>query len=70
MKARYKVEGSAADGQTWTIEGNVSGELPDILTTAIHDSFGQLTGGKAVFGHPGLGCRGPYKVARFELVVL
>jgi hypothetical protein len=70
MKARFTVDGTAADGQTWFAEGSVTGEIPEIFTAAMRDAFGQLTQGRAKFGQPGVGCRGPYKLRKFELLVI
>lgn len=66
----FRISGTAADGQTWKTEGTVLGDFPACLNRAMHAAFEQLTGGKAVFGHPGLGCRGPYKISKFELTTL
>ena len=67
----YKAEGEAADGQTWITSGNVfteqEGNFHEVPMMAMEDSFLQLTKGKAVFGFPGLGCRGPYKIMRLLL---
>lgn len=63
----FVIEGTAADGQTWTCRGTVDSDYPDCLMDATRAGFQQLTGGKAVYGKPGVGCRGPYKINRFEL---
>lgn len=61
----YLVSGSASDGQTWEVRGEVRSEFSDAWTTAMRDAFDRLTDGKAVFGYPGMGgCRGPYDVHR------
>lgn len=67
MRHNYTVEGTAADGQTYTCAGEVQGDYPNCLHEAMVAAFRQLTGGKAVFGKPGVSCRGPYTIARFEL---
>lgn len=64
---RYVAEGTAADGQTWRTEGDIDASFPDCFDRAMVHSFQQLTQGKAAFGKQGVGCRGPYKVKRFEL---
>lgn len=68
---KYTMKGTAADGQSWSTNGEVSvdkpGEFANALAQAQMDSFMQLTNGKAVFGKPGLGCRGPYNIDRFTL---
>lgn len=66
---KYTVEGTGANGQTWKCEGHVPMDIPDpeCLTAVLRSSFNQLTGGKAIYGQPGVGCRGPYKFVRIEL---
>lgn len=64
MNKSYKFEmrGTAHDDQTWTTEGYVYCDFNDIFDRAMRSSFEQLTNGKAVFGKPGIGCRGPYDI--------
>lgn len=64
---RFTIEGTAGDGQSWTTSGPVSGDFPKVLEDAMYASFEQLTKGKAVYGRPGVGCRGPYKIRTFTL---
>lgn len=63
---RYTVEGRAAHGQTWHTEGDVTtaqeGAFPGAVLDALRLSFEDLTGGKAVYGQPGVGCSGPYTI--------
>jgi hypothetical protein len=65
---RWTVSGTAADGQTWETSGTVEsvqpGNFPDVCGVALQQSFMDLTRGRAVFGQPGVGCRGPYKITR------
>ncbi len=63
----YAIEGADATGNTWVTTGAVEGEFMDCLTSAFRDSFQQLTRGKAIYGKPGVGCRGPYTVTRYLL---
>lgn len=68
---RWQAWGTAADGQTWSVTGETrafAGRLVDVTETALRDAFDQLTHGRAVYGFPGVGCRGPYTVTRFEIV--
>jgi hypothetical protein len=70
---RYTINGTAAGGQTWETTGEIEalpGNLPDVLQLAMAESFMKLTRGEAVFGHPGVGCSGPYAVARFLVEAL
>lgn len=64
----YEVEGTAAGGQTWKTAGAVVGDdLTLMFHMAMRDSFNQLTQGKAVFGKPGVGCNGPYKISKVTM---
>jgi len=62
----YTIEGTAAGGQTWETDGTVDtigrGEFMKAVKEAMHRSFIKITNGDAVFGHPGLGCVGPYAI--------
>ena len=64
----YEISGGAARGQSWTTRGEVGITTPGAFNAAIgivmRASFDQLTNGEAVYGHPGLGCDGPYTVTR------
>lgn len=68
----YEIGGSAAEGQTWEAKGAVGvaseGDFIGAVASAVASSFKQLTEGKAVYGKPGVGCRGPYKVNALVLV--
>jgi hypothetical protein len=66
----YTMTGTAADGQTWKTRGELGvdpGDFPVLLGVAVQDTFVKLTQGKAVFGQPGVGCRGPYSIEGFTL---
>lgn len=70
MKYTYEVSGTAAGGQSWKTTGEIETEPGDFvlaLTQVMKLSFQQLTQGKAVFGNPGVGCRGPYSIKRYVL---
>jgi hypothetical protein len=70
---RYVVRGTAADGQTWEIAGTVMmlpGHFPMVCDTALRESFMKLTRGEAVFGSPGLGCRGPYDITKLTVELI
>lgn len=62
---KYTVEGSGGDGQTWKAEGALICEFHDTLQEAMRQAFEKLTSGRAVYGRPGIGCRGPYDIHRF-----
>lgn len=66
IKYTYTVEGKAADGQTWAVTGVVGvetrGEFHRVPEAALRDGFMKLTQGKAQYGSPGVGCKGPYSI--------
>lgn len=66
MKKHYKyvVSGTAIDGQTWEIRGKIECEFIKLHALIMKDTFSKLTGGKAIFGKPGVGCEGPYEINR------
>lgn len=71
IRYRYSVSGEAARGQTWSVAGIIEreqagmfGALPELV---MRETFLKLTEGQAVFGHPGLGCIGPYRVTDFTI---
>lgn len=73
MKNTYKFEihGKTGNGNTYTTTGEVSGNLGieyiEMMYSVFLQSFQQLTGGKAVFGNPGIGCQGPYSITHLFL---
>jgi hypothetical protein len=73
MRYRYEITGTATDAQTWTTTGEVetetdkAGDFPGVPHAALGKSFLQLTRGEAVYGHPGLGCNGPYGITRMMI---
>lgn len=70
---RYRLCGTASDGQTWKVSGAIElspGNFAAAFDEAMHDGFQQLTQGKAIYGKPGVGCRGPYKVTHFSIDAL
>jgi hypothetical protein len=72
MRYDYVITGTAANGQTWTTRGTVEAESASFLDTplmAMQESFESLTQGKAVYGQPGVGCRGPYQVTAMHIMV-
>lgn len=66
----YEVVYQAADGQSGLCTGEIgipAGDFQHAVGQVMRASFMQITQGKAVFGQPGKGCRGPYQVTRFLL---
>jgi len=65
----YEIEGSASGGQTWKTTGTVegAGDFTGAVYDAIGDSFVQLTKGKAIYGRPGVGCSGPYRMTKMTI---
>ncbi len=69
---QYQMSGEASGIQTWETSGEVSvspGNWPDVAMLALKDTFMKLTKGEAVFGHPGIGCQGPYLIQKFSIVL-
>ena len=68
----FVVEGTAHDGQTWRTESQVTIDVAehgfdDMVAIGMRLSFDKLTGGKAVYGKPGVGCRGPYEIDKITI---
>lgn len=66
---RFTFQGKTGGGVDWKTEGECVGDIADnsVFSDAMRRSFQQLTGGKAIFGSPGAGCRGPYSITSFRL---
>lgn len=65
---RYRLEGTGGGGATWTTEGTVRCEWPDLFGVVNREAFRKLTNGNATYGNPGQGgCRGPYEITSFEV---
>jgi hypothetical protein len=71
MRYRYEIAGSAHGGQTWTTSGEVelhqAGDFPAAPGLALENAFYKLTAGEAVYGQPGIGCKGPYGITRMVI---
>lgn len=63
----FQMQGTAAQGQTWAVSGDIEAEWHDVLDVSMKHTFGKLTQGKAVYGKPGVGCRGPYNITLFKV---
>ena len=62
---KYTIKGRASGGQQWQTEGEIAdagNDLVIVFNRAMESSFHQLTNGQAVFGKPGVGCKGPYSI--------
>jgi len=72
VEYRYEVGGVGGDGGTWRVEGSMEIEVPGHFYTLpdkiMREVFGALTQGKAIYGSPGVACRGPYTVDRMLIV--
>lgn len=66
----YKIAGTAADGQTWSVKGSITlppeDGFPAAYMKVMTDGLARLTEGKAAYGHPGP-CGGPYKVTELHI---
>lgn len=66
----YLVEGAAADKQTWECRGTLTlddGDWGFLMDRIMSGTFHQLTQGKAKYGYPGVGCRGPYSISKVTI---
>jgi hypothetical protein len=68
---RYTVSGTARHDQTWTVNGTSlmpsSGVISDMVDDIMHAVFTARTQGKAIYGKPGVGCEGPYRITKLVL---
>ena len=69
----YYVEGRDASGETWSASGRIAttentGAFDAAVMEALRESFLKVTQGKAVYGHPGTTCRGPYQIVTLTVV--
>ena len=71
IKYAYEIRGTDANQQTWEAYGHVETRRPGSFLLApelaIRDAFKQVTGGKAIYGAPGVACKGPYRVLFFKI---
>lgn len=61
---RLVVDGSGADGQTFQATTELACEFHEAMSLGMVDIFQQITQGRATYGNPGVGCRGPYDIHR------
>jgi len=61
---KFHVEGCGAEGATFETSGSFVCEFQECWDAVMIETFNQLTHGRAVFGSPGVGCRGPYDIRR------
>jgi hypothetical protein len=70
LKYAWEVAGTAADGQTWKVNSSDTvspGDFTLVPQLALRAAFYVLTQGKAVYGKPGVACKGPYRVTRMVI---
>lgn len=71
---RFQIEGTAADKQTWSVDGIVDvknqGQFMDAVNSSLRQAFETMTKGKAVYGKPGVGCNGPYTIKMLRIGIL
>lgn len=59
---RFRISGSGAEGATFEASGSLLCDFGESFDQAMQETFRQLTNGRAVYGSPGVGCRGPYDI--------
>jgi hypothetical protein len=67
---KYEIQGTAANDQTWQTSGIVvddHNDLNSVFDAVMRGSFASLTGGRAEYGKPGVGCAGPYGIGRIVI---
>lgn len=67
---KFEINGTAAQGQTWNHSGSIEDvwhDLSAVVEAAMVETFQKLTRGEAVYGHPGVGCSGPYEITKLTL---
>lgn len=66
-----KVSGTDANGEAWSVESRLDVIEPidwaRLYAAAIDGAFKTLTNGRAVYGKPGVSCRGPYRIAALHI---
>jgi hypothetical protein len=71
MKKDYKFEADVRDvlGRKAICDGKVVADLGDLTVfhAVMSEIFQQLTEGKAVYGQPGVGCKGPYTIKKIVI---
>lgn len=64
---QFTISGSGADGSTFETTGKMQCEFHDSFDLAMKSTFDQLTSGRAIYGKPGVGCRGPYDITKLVI---
>ena len=70
---KFTIEGATGAGNTYTTTGTVEAHTRDFIgacENAMRECFQQLTSGRAIFGQPGAGCRGPYSITKMTIEVV
>lgn len=63
----FHVKGTAAGGHPWECRGEIEADPTDLMHRILSHSFHALTNGKAIYGHPGVGCKGPYEIVTLHV---
>jgi hypothetical protein len=70
----WGMTGLDGGGNRWDTGGSLQVSetmtFADVATEAQRQSFLQLTNGKATYGNPGVGCKGPYKTTSMTITRL
>jgi hypothetical protein len=64
---KFTVSGTTAGGVPFHVGGVVECEFRELFDAVMRRCFMDLTSGKAIFGAPGVGCKGPYEIAEIRL---
>jgi len=69
---RWNISGVDANLNAYHTSGvanhDTDRHLLEVMAQALQESFEQLTEGRAQFGKPGVGCKGPYTIIAMTFV--
>lgn len=63
----FHVKGTAAGGVPWSCSGEIDAEPAELWNRVMIHSFHELTEGRAIYGKPGVACKGPYEITSLHV---
>jgi hypothetical protein len=61
---KFEVSGTAAGGVAWHTSGTCEATVSEVWDSMMVHSFHALERGKAIYGKPGVACKGPYDIKK------
>jgi hypothetical protein len=61
---KFEAGGLTADGVAWHTSGEIEAVVTEVWERVMVHSFHALTNGKAIYGKPGVACKGPYEIKK------